>query len=202
MASKNGASVLEKVITRDDLAQLLVMSDRNVSRLTKMGVLRQAKGKSGYVLGDAVPRFVEHLRDQIADDDPHEALYRSARARKMEALACSEEMRVKLQKGELLERSRVVNTVAPWLVAMKNHLLSLASRITRQLLPHVAAETGNENFRAIYETVNGEVRRALTEVSEFDAEQIATAAHRKRTRQRLKQKFGLSRNNRVDAADD
>jgi len=32
--------------------------------------------------------------------------------------------------------------------------------------------------------------------------QIATAAHRKRTRQRLKQKFGLSRNNRVDAADD
>jgi hypothetical protein len=40
------------------------------------------------------------------------------------------------------------------------------------LLPHVAAETGNDNFRAIYETVNGEVRAALTEASEFDAKKI------------------------------
>jgi hypothetical protein len=78
----------------------------------------------------------------------------------------------RLQRGELLERSRVTFIMTSVLLAVRNHLLSLASRITRQLLPHVADSTGDANFQAIYQIVKDQVRAALTEASEFKAQDI------------------------------
>lgn len=178
MGSKNGASVLKQVITRDDVAELLVMSDRNVSRLTKLGVL--PKGKNGYVLGDVVPRFVEHQRDEIANVDPHESIYRAARARKMQALATSEEMRVKLQRGELLEREHIMRKMTFLLLAVRNHLLSLASRISRELLPHVANEDKNANFQQVHAIVNDQVHAALNEATELRIDDALETQRRRR----------------------
>ena len=187
MASKNGSSVLREIVTLSDLASLCVCSERTIQRLTKQGVLLQAKDRKSrkllrgrYELGDAMPRFVENLRDTISSNDPSDRAYVEARARRMAAAAEMTQIELAHKRGDLLERSRVIFVVGNLLTATKNHLLSLPSRIARQLLPHVAAETGNENFRAIYETVNNEVRAALTEVSEFDMKQLVTAAHRER----------------------
>jgi hypothetical protein len=86
MASKNGASLLKEVITLSDLAALCVCSERTIQRLTKQGVLRLAKDRQRrimrgrYELGDAMPRFVEHLRDSITSDDPNARAYAEARA--------------------------------------------------------------------------------------------------------------------------
>jgi hypothetical protein len=137
MATKNGASLLKEVITLSDLASLCVVSERTIQRLTKQGVLRQAKDRERrimrgrYVLGESVPRFVEHLRDSITSDDPNAAAYVEARARRMQASAAMTEMQLKLQRGELLERERVDREVTNVLHVVKSHLLSLASRITR-----------------------------------------------------------------------
>jgi phage terminase Nu1 subunit (DNA packaging protein) len=190
MASKNGSSVLREIVTLSDLASLCVCSERTIQRLTKQGVLRQAKDnktrrllRGRYELGDAMPRFVEHLRDSITSDDPNARAYVEARARRMQASAESEEMDLRLKRGELIEVSRVTSEVTGLLLTVRNHLLSLASRITRQLLPHVANENENANFQSIYQITNGEVRQALTEASEFrtvdvlSRKQIA-AAHR------------------------
>src|SRR6267143_2650070 len=100
MAGKNGASLLREIVTLSDLASLCVCSERTIQRLTKEGVLRLAKDRNRrllrgrYVLGDAMPRFVEHLRDSITNDDPNAAAYAQARSRRMQALAESEELRV------------------------------------------------------------------------------------------------------------
>ena len=58
-----------------------------------------------------------------------------------------------------------------------------------QLLPHVAAETGNSNYTAIYSTVHNEVRAALTEASEFDVKQITA---RNATRQDAAEQTSLN----------
>jgi hypothetical protein len=86
---KNGDSLLKEVITLSDLATLCVCSERTIQRLTKQGVLRLAKDRQRrimrgrYELGDAMPRFVEHLRDSIPSDDPNARAYVEARARRM-----------------------------------------------------------------------------------------------------------------------
>ena len=195
MASKNGASLLRELVTLSDLASLCVCSERTIQRLTKQGVLPQAKDpktrrllRGRYELGDAMPRFVEHLRDTVTSADPSESAYQQARARRMAASAEMTQLELAHKRGDLIPRERVIFVVGNLLTVTKNHLLALASRITRQLLPHVSAETGNANFQAIYETVNGEVRAALTEASEFDMKQLATAAHGERDEALLKQK--------------
>jgi phage terminase Nu1 subunit (DNA packaging protein) len=178
MVAKNGSSALREIITLSDLAALCVVSERQIQRLAKQGVLRLAKDRNRrllrgrYVLGDAVPRFIEHLRDSITSDDPNAAAYAEARARRMAANAEMMQLELRHKKGELLDGEHVDSVVMSLLLTVRNHLLALPSRITRQLLPHVADATGDANFQAVYSTVNGEVRAALTEASEFDVKQI------------------------------
>jgi hypothetical protein len=176
MGGKNGASVLKTVIGLQDLAALTVQSERNVHRLTRLGVLRLAKDSEGrqlrgrYELGDAMPRFVEHLRDQIAKADPNEAAYIAARARRMLAVAQSEELRVKLQRGELLEADRVDAEVMGVLVTVKQHMLALGSAITRQLLGLLADK--DVTYQKVYSVVHGGIRRGLTELADGDPKKI------------------------------
>jgi hypothetical protein len=189
MASKNGDSCLEQVISLSDVAVLSGYSERNVQRLTKSGLIKLARDAKGrplrgrYVIGLTLPVLAEHTRDLAVADDPHARAYVEARARRMNASAESEEMDLRLKRGELIELSRVTDVVTGLLLVVRSHLLSLASRITRQLLPHVAAETENANFGSVYQIVNGEVRAALTEASELRCRDVlsrkqVTAAHR------------------------
>jgi hypothetical protein len=78
----------------------------------------------------------------------------------------AEEMRVKLQRGELVEVSHVTAVVTGLLLVIRSHLLARPSRITRLLLPHVANEKENANFGSVYQIMNDAVRTALTEASE------------------------------------
>ena len=151
------------MITLSDLATLTVQSERTVQRLTKQGIFRLARDRRGrqlkarFVLGEVIPAFCEHLRE-LATADPHESSYAEARARRMQASAESEEMDLRLKRGELLEVSRVTSQVTSLLLTVRNHLLALPSRITRQLLPHVLNENENANFQSVYSIANGEVR--------------------------------------------
>jgi phage terminase Nu1 subunit (DNA packaging protein) len=171
MAGKNGASLLKEVITLSDLASLCVCSERTIQRLTKRGVLRQAKDRERrimrgrYVLGDALPRFVEHLRDSITSDDPNERAYVEARARRMTASAEMTQLELRHKRGELLECAHVDFVVTNLLSIVKNHMLSIPSRLMHQLV-------GKTDPREINMIVRGEVHRALREASEFDTKKL------------------------------
>ena len=176
MAEKNGASVLETIITGADLAALTGHSERTIKRLTAQGIVKLAhdskgqKLKNRYVAGEACPRVCEYLRDQVLIDDPHEALYRQSRARKMTALAESEEMRVKLQRHELLDGELVDREVMAVLGAVKNHVLGLPTRCTRQLAPYTG---GGENAKFVHRIMTDAARSTLTEASRFDLKKFA-----------------------------
>lgn len=77
------------------------------------------------------------------------------RASRTVADCCSD----KLKRGALLEKEHVDFVVTNLLLVVRNHLLAIPSRVTRQLLRHVADETGNDNFQAIYTTVNTNASR-------------------------------------------
>jgi phage terminase Nu1 subunit (DNA packaging protein) len=177
MASKNGASLLKAVITLSDLATLTVQSERNVQRLVKSGVIRLARDRHGrqlkgrFVLGECVPAFCEHLRE-VATADPHESSYAEARSRRMQASAESEEMDLRLKKGELMEKKHILFLMTGVILSTRNRLLSLPSRITRRLLPHVVSEDANASFQSVYQITNGEVRAALTEVSRLRMDEL------------------------------
>lgn len=50
MASRNGESVLGKIISAADLAALVGLSERHLRRLTKSGIVALGKNKAGRVL--------------------------------------------------------------------------------------------------------------------------------------------------------
>jgi phage terminase Nu1 subunit (DNA packaging protein) len=171
MAQKNGASVLKEILSLSDVAALTVQSERSVQRLTKQGVLRVAKDSQGrelrarFVLDEVIPQFCEYLRE-LSSADPHSEAYNHARCRRMNALAEVEENALRLQSGELIEREHVMRVVSSVLYAVRNHLLSIPSRLMHQLV-------GKTDPREVNQLVRAEVELALREASEFDMEQIA-----------------------------
>jgi phage terminase Nu1 subunit (DNA packaging protein) len=165
MAGKNGDSLLKKVVSLSDVASLCVCSERTIQRLTKSGVLRQAKDRERrimrgrYVLGDAVPRFVESLRDSITSDDPSERAYVEARSRRMRALAESEELRVKHQRGALIKLETVSFWLSLILRSCRDRLRAIPSRTLHQL-------TGMTDARQINQLLQKEIDAGLSEIAD------------------------------------
>jgi phage terminase Nu1 subunit (DNA packaging protein) len=184
MASKNGSSCLQKVVSLADLATLLVLSERSVQRLVKQAVIKLARNKAGqllrgrFVLGEAVPALVEHLRDSVLDD-PNEKAYSAARAQRMQALAVREELDTRLRTGQLIERSQVALVLAHLATATKSAVLALPNRLMHQIANKNAAEA-NAILRI-------GTRACLHKLAHFDVrklEQTARSARRKNGQQR------------------
>ena len=170
MSSRNGAGLLQEIVTVADLATLLVMSERQIQRLTVQGILRRAKDKNGqllrgrYVLGDAVSRYVEHLRDSLLADPSGEA-YNQARARRMQAAADQAQLQLGRESGELIRRDDVIREIGPMLIVIKNHVLAIPSRLARAML-------GLTEFAKSYQLLDDACRGALREASEFDVTKL------------------------------
>jgi hypothetical protein len=139
MATKNGESCLEQVITLSDLAALCVMSERSVQRLTKAGVIEQAKDSNGhyirgrYILGDCIARLFEYTRDLATANEPNAAAYSEARATRMRCAAESAALDLRLKKGELLDGERVDIAVTTILRTLRDNLRGLPAQLTQPL---------------------------------------------------------------------
>jgi phage terminase Nu1 subunit (DNA packaging protein) len=179
MASKNGARLLREEVTRSDLAALVALSERQVQRLTNQGVFPLARNRQGrfarakYILGQAVPRFVKHLRETLSRD-ANEEFYKEARARRMAAHAAAAELTLKLQRGKLHRSDDIEFVMVRMITVIKQHLLSIPGRVMHQLV-------GLTDPVRINQIVRDEVERSLTELSEFKMSDIisraAVAAH-------------------------
>ncbi len=170
MSEKNGSSILEQIITGNDLAALTGHSQRTIQRLAAQGIIKQARDQKGrklsnrYRAGDACPRVCEYLRDQVLINDPDEASYRAARARKMAAEAAMSESALRLQRGELLDGEQVDREVMNVLSSVRSHMRALPSRISSLLLGLTRPQ--------IHAVIKKYVDLALREASEFDLRQL------------------------------
>jgi hypothetical protein len=180
MAQKNGDSCLKQVITLSDLATLTVQSERSVQRLVKSGVLRLARDRQGrqlkgrFVLGDALPKICELLRDQASASDPHESAYSRARAQRMQCDAEMRRLELRARQGELIDGKIVDREVMGVLSSVKNHVLALPTRVTRLLAPYTG---GGENTKIVHKIMTDAARSTLTEASNFKLSRKQLAKH-------------------------
>jgi phage terminase Nu1 subunit (DNA packaging protein) len=175
MSSRNGRILLE-IVTVQDLASMFSISERQVQRLTVQGVLKLARNskrqtiKARYRLGEAVSAYVRHMQERNGTD-PCEALYTTARARRMEALAQKEELNLRLFKGDLHRADDIMFVLTNMLSYMRSQVMALPSKVTRLVL----AQT---DFATVYRVLEEHVRLCLNELSEANYAE-AMAAQRK-----------------------
>ena len=158
--------VLTEIVSVQELASMLLISERQIQRLTAQGTLaltKDGKGRSvrgRYALGDAVARYVKHLRESMAHN-PEQKLYESARTRRMDAIAEREELALKLQKGQLHHASDIEFVMTKMLSSFRQRVLAIPSRISRTLI-------GKTSFREIHDPLNEEIYACLRELSGYD----------------------------------
>ena len=177
MASKNGARLLTEEVTRGDLAALVVLSERQIQRLTNQGVFALARNRQGrfvrakYVLGRAVSGL-----HQAPTGNPLRAIRtrkptRQSRARRMAAHAEAAELALQLQIGKLHRSEDLDFAFTRLLTGIKQRLLAMPSRLMYSL-------AGVTDPKRINEIVRVEVEMALTEASNFRMSDLITPADR------------------------
>jgi hypothetical protein len=156
--------VLQEIVSVQELATMFAISERQVQRLTAQGTLglaTDAKGKNipgRYVVGEAVSRYVKHLRASIAES-PQQKLYANARMRRMVALAEHEELEMKLRRNELHRADHIAFALTTMFSYIKQRMLAIPSRVSHGLVRAT-------DFKTVYTTINDEIRACLTEISE------------------------------------
>jgi phage terminase Nu1 subunit (DNA packaging protein) len=140
MAVENGDSCLQKIITLQDLSALTVMSDRQLQRMVRDGIIPLAKNKHGqpmrgkFVLGEAVPHFIENLRDTLVTQDPAKAAFAVDRARKMKIEADSAELDFREKKGEMVRVSDIKFEVHQIIRNIRDGVRAVPSKIMHNLV--------------------------------------------------------------------
>ena len=165
MKPRKERDLLNEKITAHDLSAMLNISEMAIRRLRVQGVLPLARNSrrqviaGRYVLGETISRYVKHLRDSTADN-PNEALYTTARARRMQALAQREELNLKLRAGELHSSDDVAFIMNSMLTYFKQRVMAIPSRNSRLCV--------GKSFREIYDLQMTEIELALRELSGYD----------------------------------
>jgi len=164
------------ICSASQLGEVLGVSDRRVRQLTKDGVLKCARTRLNgmhYQLGESVQSLLRYRCELVTEECARRnGEYEAARARRMCALAEQVELELAVKKGKLHRSEDIEFIMVRLFTATKQHLLAIPSRVTRMLLPHVAAETGNANFQKNYNRVDDEIRQAMTEISELKSRDI------------------------------
>lgn len=165
MKKDNGTHTSEALITPRDLSQTLILSEQEIVRLTKLGVLVRTTEKRGgrdrivYDWRDNVRRYVQHMRkrsEEARDEYQDEKRLTQAITRQMK------EHELRQLRGEMVSRARVVFVMTNLLGSVKNKVLGLPARCARR----VYRQRDIHKVRAI---LDHECRQMLREASNFGA---------------------------------
>ena len=166
MASRNGESVVRKIISAAELAALVGLSERHIRRLTKSGVIELATDKAGrelagrYVLGAATLKLFERERAGQTTIDPNMARFKQARAEREECDAEMVKIELVAKRGEYLRRDIVEESGLRLVSVCRARLLAIPSAITNSL----RAPT---DFHTIYQILETAIHKALHELAAF-----------------------------------
>jgi phage terminase Nu1 subunit (DNA packaging protein) len=162
MESKNGNSCLETVITIADLSALTVVSERQLQRMVKDGVIPLAENKHGqpmrgkFVLGEAVPHFIENLRDTLVTRDPAKAAFAVDRARKMKIEADSAQLDLDEKRGEMVRVCDIEFEVTQVIRNLRDGVRAVPSKVMHRL---IGLKDPREANTIVAETIDAVLRR-------------------------------------------
>jgi phage terminase Nu1 subunit (DNA packaging protein) len=159
---------VDALCTPRQLGAVIGLTSRSIDSLVLEGVFKPVRsGKlrgRHYPLRDSVQRYVAYqkksVRAQLASRNGDG--YSRARERRMAALALIEEMRAKQLSGEFLSRTRIVHVMTTLLSQVRNHVLGIPSRCSRQLI-------GQKDLQKVRSILDDACRGCLIEASTFNA---------------------------------
>jgi hypothetical protein len=155
----------KSVCTARRLGEVIGRTERQVHALTTEKVLR--KGARGYRLDENVQAFLAYREQVIRKECSRTSdAYEKARSRRMVVEAVCAELRAGELRAELLRSDDVDREVTRTLSIVRSHLMAIPSRVAYSLLPHVPQE--DAEFQTVYNKINVEVRRGLTEASQLE----------------------------------
>ncbi len=140
MGRKLRPPILEELreleVTTSEIAQILRITDTEVSKLGRSGVLPvkinpENTNQNLYPLIATTSAYVDYQR---RDDAQARRRWLKERARGAAAARNRTELEVALRRGELVSRSRVLATFSQALTIFRRQLLSLPARVSRRLL--------------------------------------------------------------------
>jgi len=160
------------VCTRRQLAKILGITSRRIDTLTSEAVFKPVRLSSalrgkGFRLAEAVANYQAYSRACLIKQYSRngDEAYNDARSRRMAALAIVEETRARQLAGEILSRARVLLVVTGLLSTIKNHVLAIPSRCTRQVL----GQRDANKVRLILDTA---CRDCLREAADFGSHSL------------------------------
>jgi phage terminase Nu1 subunit (DNA packaging protein) len=164
VAAKNKAgSETSEVIAPHELAQILAVSEKEINNLVRMSVLvrRTAmlnkRQRIVYDWRENVRRYCIHVRkprEEARDSYANEKQLTQAIVRQQK------ELELAIARGDMIRRSRVVLVTTGVLSTIKNHVLAIPSRCTRQLL-------GQRDPGKVRRILDAACRDTLREAADF-----------------------------------
>lgn len=154
------------------LAQLLMITPRHLRKLRADGILVRARDEAGvelqgrYALVANVHAYIKYLQQQGRWDDTSETTRARLVNQRMAAEAEMAELRLKQVKGQLHRAADVEFVLTNMITAVKQHLLSIPSRVARLLV-------GLTSFQKIYDILSAEIALVLRDLSGYRAEMFA-----------------------------
>jgi phage terminase Nu1 subunit (DNA packaging protein) len=155
------------VCTRMQLAKILGITSRRIDTLAAENVLKPVrlgsalKGK-GFRLAESVANYQTYSRASLVKQYARggDGEYEKARSRRMSALAEAQELELAIARGDMVRRARVLHVMTALLSTVKNHVLAIPSRCTRQVV-------GQRDVHKVRSVLDKACRDCLREASEF-----------------------------------
>jgi len=151
------------LITPAELAEILQLSEKEIITLVRGGVLKRTTGTGPnrirvmYDWRENVQRYIIHVRkprEESRDQYAEEKRLTQAIVRQQK------ELEFAIARGDMVRRSRVVQVVTAMLGTIKNHVLAIPSRCTRQLI-------GQRDVAKVRTILNVACRASLRESEDF-----------------------------------
>jgi phage terminase Nu1 subunit (DNA packaging protein) len=165
VAATSKGTAREDVVTPQELAQILALSDKEIVELAHAGVLERStalidrRQRIVYDWRTNVRRYVVHQRRPREESREQ---YAEERRLTQAIVRQQKELELAIARGDMIRRSNAVLVVTGMLGTIKNHVLAIPSRLTRQLI-------GQRDAGKVRRLLDAACRDCLREASDFGA---------------------------------
>jgi phage terminase Nu1 subunit (DNA packaging protein) len=153
---------IDAICTRQQLAGVLGVSDRQIDRLVIDHVLKPVRSRlrgKHFRLSASVQAYIAHRERYVTErKNANDDSYNAARTRRMVALAKQEELSLAAKEGEYLYKPHLEFYLTQMLTACRQRILAIPSRAMHSVAHKPAPECNR--------VLTDEVYSALTEISD------------------------------------
>lgn len=163
ISNKSGSAFSRKII-----AELLNLTEKDVKQLTDDGIIEEFTPKH-YKVAPTVQSYVRYLQSQLYNKNPNTD-YNSEKAKLTKAKREKEEIALEILKNDAHKAETIKFIMTNMLVAFKMKMTTLPYKV----LPALLNTSDKDEIVSILAT---EVREALNELSDYDANEFAVEGY-------------------------